>query len=96
MAMAIWWWGLFGRNAAGTGLFSFEEVEPAMDDKRDEDEGPLSSEALERDEWRGEETRLNEGDAPGHTLPESERDRATEGGGGKSSRSVAGTILPPD
>ncbi len=67
-----------------------------MADDKQQDEGPLSSEVLKRDEWRGGETILQEEDASGHTLPESERDRATQGGGQQSSRAVPGTILPPD
>ncbi len=67
-----------------------------MADDKQQDEGPLSAEALKRDEWRGEETILREEDASGHTLPESERDRATQGGGQTGSGAVAGTILPPD
>ncbi len=59
-------------------------------------EGPLSSEALKRDEWREGATELSEEDAPGHTLPESERGAASSGSGRKGSGAVAGTILPPD
>jgi hypothetical protein len=89
--------GFFRRNAAATGLFSFEEVEPKMDDKREEGEGPLSSEALKRDEWRGGETSLDPKDAPGHTLPESERNKAAQDGGGDQRPGlVSTTILPPD
>jgi hypothetical protein len=68
-----------------------------MDD-HDNKEGPLKAEALARDTWRGDGgTFLDESDAPGHTLPESERDRATQGGSGKKgSGAVSGTILPPD
>ena len=64
-------------------------------DSEEEGEGPLSSEALARDKWRGDGgTRLDRGDARGHTLPESERDRATDEGGGGSG--VGGIIPPPD
>ena len=66
------------------------------EDKQEEGEGPLSSEALKRDEWRGGGTRLRKEDAPGHTLPESERDVATEADGRQSSSGISGTILPPD
>ena len=50
-----------------------------------------------RDEWREGGTRLRPEDAPGHTLPESERDPAgsddvDRGGGG----SAPGTMPPPD
>jgi hypothetical protein len=67
-------------------------------DEDNQEEGPLKAEALARDKWRGDGgTFLDEKDAPGHTLPESERDRATRGGSGrKGSGAVAGTILPPD
>jgi hypothetical protein len=68
-----------------------------MDGKREEGKGPLSSEELERDEWRGGETRLSQKDAPGHTLPESERDGAgQEGSDGERPGLVSTTILPPD
>ena len=67
-----------------------------MDGKR-KGEGPLSSEELERDEWRGGETRLTQKDAPGHTLPESERDGAAqEGGDSERPGLVSSTLLPPD
>ncbi len=65
-------------------------------DENKPDEGPLSSEALKRDEWREGGTSLSDKDAPGHTLPESERDAASTGSGHKGSGAVAGTILPPD
>lgn len=64
-----------------------------MPDQTDEKQ-PLASEALARDEWRKGETLLDQDDAPGHTLPESERDRATDQGGGGSGGSVP--IMPPD
>jgi hypothetical protein len=65
-----------------------------MDDK---DGGPLKAEALARDKWRGnDDTFLRQEDAPGHTLPESERDRATDENAGRRSGAVSGTILPPD
>ena len=68
-----------------------------MDDRKEDGEGPLSSEALKRDEWRGGETQLRQKDAPGHTLPESERDGAAqEGGDGERPGLVSSTILPPD
>ena len=41
------------------------------------EERPLSSEQAKRKEWREGETILDEQDANGHSLPESERDRAT-------------------
>jgi hypothetical protein len=68
-----------------------------MDDRKEEAKGPLSSEELERDEWRGGETRLTQKDAPGHTLPESERDGAVqEGGDSERPGLVSSTPLPPD
>lgn len=67
-----------------------------MADEKQQDEGPLSSEALKRDEWRGGETILHEEEASGHTVPESERDRATQGEGRKGSGALSGTLLPPD
>lgn len=67
-----------------------------MDDKEDS-EGPLKAEALARDKWRGDGgTLLSEEAAAGHTLPESERDRATQNGVRKRAGAVPGTIPPPD
>lgn len=67
-----------------------------MDDRRDEErDGPLSSEALKRDEWRGGAASLAQEDAPGHTLPESERDAADTGEGNRPNP-LGGTMLPPD
>jgi hypothetical protein len=63
---------------------------------KQQDEGPLSSEALKRDEWRGGETIVQKEDASGHTLPASEHDAAAEDEGRQSSGGIAGTILPPD
>ena len=60
-------------------------------------EGPLKSEALARDEWRGEDERLlSKRDAPGHTLPESEAGPEPDEDGGEGPSPIAGTILPPD
>jgi hypothetical protein len=67
-----------------------------MAEDKGEGEGPLSSEALKRDEWRDGATRLCPEDAPGHSLPESEGDRASEGGDRQPSGGISGTILPPD
>ena len=64
----------------------------AGDENKD---GPLSSEALARDEWRGAAPSLEERDAPGHTLPESERD-STFGEEEGRTGAVTGTVLPPD
>lgn len=66
-----------------------------MDGRESSKEGPLSSEELARDEWRDDEPRLKESDAPGHTLPESERDPGSSNGGSRTG-AVSGTILPPD
>ena len=69
-----------------------------MADKKDEGtQGPLSSEALKRDEWRGDGAPLKSGDAPGHTLPESES-AATDAGEDRASEPapLSGTMLPPD
>ncbi len=61
-----------------------------MDEKED---SALKAEAAKREEWRGGAS-VNEGDAPGHTLPESERDQTQSAEGG--SGGVPGTIRPPD
>ncbi|HEV2747770.1 MAG TPA: hypothetical protein VGW34_10800 [Allosphingosinicella sp.] len=66
-----------------------------MDDRK-KDEGPLSAEAVARDEWRGGETLLDEGEAAGHTLPESERDRAGTKPAEESRAGSAGIVPPPD
>ena len=66
-----------------------------MDDG-EKDEGPLSSEALKRHEWRGGGTSLKPDDAPGHTLPESESEGAAEDGSQGQPAPLAGTMLPPD
>ncbi len=67
-----------------------------MDDRKRTEEGPLSSEELAQDEWRDGGTYLEESDAPGHTLPESERDRARMKPGSGDDTSAPGTIFPPD
>lgn len=65
-----------------------------MDDRRD-DEGPLHSEQLNRDKWRGDGgTFLDEEEARGHTLPESERDRSKQSSG--NTGGVSAPIMPPD
>ena len=66
-----------------------------MDKVRDEDEGPISSEQMKREGWRENEAMLHDDDAPGHTLPESERDR-TDLGETKGASRPPQTILPPD
>jgi hypothetical protein len=68
-------------------------MEAGMQDPNKSGEGPLSSKELERDLTDGGAT-LPQEVAPGHLLPESERD-PTETGSGRSG-GVAGTILPPD
>ncbi len=68
-----------------------------MNGKDDAQQGPLSSEALKRDEWRGGSTELKPEDAPGHTLPASESGAAAgDGSGGEKPNRIAGTMLPPD
>ncbi len=67
-----------------------------MAEDKQPEERPLGAETLKRDEWRGDATTLEQKDAPGHTLPEIERDEATDGGAQQGSGAVAGTILPPD
>ena len=68
-----------------------------MDRKADEGEGPLSSEALKRDEWRGGATELKPEDAPGHTLPESERGAADpDDDRADGPNPLGGTMLPAD
>ena len=57
---------------------------------------PLSSEALKRDEWRDGGASLSREDAPGHTLPESERDASEPESDAPSRSGLAGTIIPPD
>jgi len=66
-----------------------------MDERDESREGPLKSEELARDEWRDDEPGLKERDAPGHTLPESERDASGSEGGSRTG-AISGTILPPD
>jgi hypothetical protein len=62
----------------------------------EKEQGPLSSEALARDKWRGDAAELKKGDAPGHTLPASEGGGAEEEGEGSGPRPFSGTMLPPD
>nr|WP_295370964.1 hypothetical protein [uncultured Sphingosinicella sp.] len=65
--------------------------------QEEKEQGPLSAEALARDEWRDDATELKPGDAPGHTLPESESGGGDEEEGGQSGpRPFSGTMLPPD
>lgn len=66
-----------------------------MDDGKGEDD-PLQAEARARGKWRDDEATLRDSDAPGHTLPESERDSGSSGGSGGGSGGVPGTISPPD
>jgi hypothetical protein len=62
----------------------------------EKDQGPLSSEALARDRWRGDAAEVKNGDAPGHTLPASESGDAEDESGGSGPRPFSGTMLPPD
>ena len=58
-----------------------------MDERKDEKQDkPLSSEALKRDEWRGDGASRRE---------EEERD-AADMGKGDGPNPMAGTMLPPD
>lgn len=61
-----------------------------------DDKQPLESEQVNRDKWRGGETLIPSSDAPGHTLPESESDRATDQNEGGSGQAAPGVIPPPD
>ena len=63
-------------------------------DTEGKDEGPLKSEAMERENWRGEETILKPEDGGGHTLPASEQDGRMQGDEAK--RDSIGTTLTPD
>ena len=66
-------------------------------DYHDEGKGPLKSEALARDKWRGkDEATLSKRDAVGHTLPESEAAPEPDDGGGGRPNPIAGTMLSPD
>ena len=56
-----------------------------MNDRKDEDHQPLSSEALKRDEWRGDDDSAN---AEEHGAAEEESTRGPN--------PMAGTMLPPD
>ena len=56
---------------------------------------PLKAEAEKREEWRGDGTQLDQGDAPRHTLPASE----SEGAGADDNEGATSrmrTISPPD
>ena len=67
-------------------------------DYHDNEERPLKSEALARDQWRGDEDRtLSKSEAPGHTLPESEAGPGADDEDGRDGPNpIAGTMLPPD
>jgi hypothetical protein len=65
-----------------------------MDRDNRQNEDPISSEDMEREKWDDRGTILDEEDGQGHTLPESERDRATADQ--KPRSGGIGTILPPD
>jgi hypothetical protein len=62
---------------------------------KDDAQEPLEAEQRNRDRWRGGETILDDDAAPGHTLPESERDRATSGTGQSRDPKAAPTPIPP-
>jgi hypothetical protein len=61
---------------------------------QDEKDGPLSSRELEEDAAGTDRPSLKPGDAPGHTLPESEAAAEPEPSGAPSP--IGGTMLPPD
>ncbi len=62
-----------------------------------EDEGRLSSEELEKDEWRDRENIVQDEGATGHTAPASESGVSGGAEGGQHGPSpTAGTMLPPD
>lgn len=64
--------------------------------KAEKPEGPLGSEALKRDEWRGKDE-AGKPDAAGHTLPASEEGAAdADGNRTEGPNPIAGTMLPPD
>ena len=66
-------------------------------DKDGQEEAPLSSEALKRDEWRGDGASLSPKDSPGHTLPASESGLADpDEDGADRPNPLCGTMLPPD
>ncbi len=60
----------------------------------DEEDGPLSASELEKDANGAERPSLEPGDAPGHTLPESEA--AAQPSGERGPNPIGGTMLPPD
>lgn len=63
----------------------------------DEDEGPLRSEALARDKWRGEDEAHRGLKGGGHTLPASEDDDERMGTGSEDEAvSHPRTMPPPD
>lgn len=62
---------------------------------RNRKQQPLSSEQAKRNARREGETILDEQDANGHSLPESERDRGAARPG-KRSVGSGGTVPPPD
>jgi hypothetical protein len=68
-----------------------------MADDKGKSTAPLSEEARKRDEWRGDGgTFLDEEEAAGHTLPESERDRAKSESGRGETAAAPSTVPPPD
>jgi hypothetical protein len=69
---------------------------PKGDRTMGDDKQPLESEQVNRDKWRGGETLIPSSEAPGHTLPESERDRATDEAAGHGAQAAPDIIPPPD
>ena len=67
-----------------------------MSADKDREPGPLSSEAMKREEWRGGETILQKEDVSGHTPPASEGDAAELNERSEGTHSPARTIAPPD
>ena len=66
-----------------------------MSADKDREPGPLSSEAMKREEWRGGERILQKEDVSGHTPPASESDAAKEDEGPGGTPSAASIIPPP-
>lgn len=66
-----------------------------MNRNEDREKPPLASEQANRDNWRKGETILDEQDANGHSLPETERDGATSKAG-KARVGPGGAAPPPD
>ncbi len=67
-----------------------------MGEDQQRDERPLRSEALKRDEWRGDATVVQDAETTGHTPPASESDAGAGEGRAEGPRPLSGTMLPPD